>query len=284
MDESNINKEFLRNLHLTVFPPEMGEFFGIAKVEALRGLAVVIVVATLLQRHGFFQGNIIPNSSSNLDSNPPTDHIYERASIYAGFTSWLAEYDPYHIIYDNPEEYGRLARFYHVCTIICSLFCTGKRLKRMYIFVGACLEGIPDEVVRIYSLGSERSELTRRRENIFTQITRVPPRKRATKPKNSNSGQKSNKRKRTGSSSSDDIQDGKTSKSQHESSENEEEDDYDDNDTDKTEEPQFESSSLDGQAIHSNRKRKKTTNEQITEPKFTLNPLDCYKNIAELID
>ena len=189
MDESNINKEFLTNLHLTVFPPEMGEFFGIAKVKALRGLAVVIVVATLLQRHGFFQGNIIPNSSSNLDSNPPTDLIYDRASIYAGFTSWLAEYDPDHIIDDNLEEYERLARFYHVCMIIFSLFHTGKRLKRMYIFVGACLERIPDEVVRVYSLGSERSELTRRRENIFTQITRVPPRiKRATKPKNSNSG------------------------------------------------------------------------------------------------
>ncbi len=279
MDESDINQAFLKDLPEKVFPSEMGEFLGIAKVEALRGLAVVIVVATLLQRQGFFQGSIIPNSSSNVGSYPPTDLIYERNWIYDKFTSWLAENDLGHIIDDNPEEYGRLARFYHICMIIFSLFGAGKRLKRMYIFVGACLEGTPDEIGRIYSLGSERTKLTKRRESIFMRITGVAPIKRVTKPKESKLDEKSNKRKRTGSSSSDDIQDRKII--QYEYSDNEEEDNNND-ETDKTEETQSEGSSFDGQGLNSNRKRKKITKEQNQE--YTLNPLDCVKNIAELTD
>eukprot|EP00599_Poterioochromonas_sp_BG-1_P011607 CAMPEP_0173155628 /NCGR_PEP_ID=MMETSP1105-20130129/14221_1 /TAXON_ID=2985 /ORGANISM="Ochromonas sp., Strain BG-1" /LENGTH=373 /DNA_ID=CAMNT_0014072095 /DNA_START=922 /DNA_END=2043 /DNA_ORIENTATION=- len=242
-DESTMNESFLINLHQTAFPSELRAFF--ARVDALRGLAVVIVVATLLQRHGFFQGSIMPKSSSNSGSNFTNPNIYERNWIFSAFTSWLAEFDTNHLIQDDPEEYKRLARFYHISMIIFNFFSPRNRFKGMSLFVGACLEGVPDELRRLYSLGSQCTEMTKRRELI---ITKKSPHKRL--------GRISNNRKETRFFSSKDTQD-------------DEEEDNNHDDADKTKDPQSDTSLfMGGQRLNSNKKRKKTSHEQKTEVKY----------------
>jgi hypothetical protein len=161
----------------------------------LKGLTVAVAIATLLERRGF----VNPSSSFNETQTDgvSTQHIpllYQPYHIYEEFQNWLHTYDPHNLIRLDFEEYSRLVRFYHVSKIIFALFDKGSRLKGLYLFVGACLEGIPDRIGRIYAIGGQMTELTKRRESIYMRVTSVSKHKRTTKPKMNRPGQWNKKR------------------------------------------------------------------------------------------
>ncbi len=195
IEDYQLNENFLKKVHEIAFlsatldmkcgtiDPKITEFFESSKIEALRGLAVAVIIAVLLQRHGFFIGSFTTNSSSPSYSDPLTSELYDRVRIYDDFRAWTNIYDPDNFIQNEFTEYARLVRFYHINRIIFSLFEKGSRLKGMYLFVGACLEGIPDGIGRLYVIGGHMTESTQRRESIFETITGVPKGRRNLIPK-----------------------------------------------------------------------------------------------------
>lgn len=86
----------------------------------------------------------------------------------------------------------------------------------MYIFVGACLEGIPEEFTRLYAIGGQMRKTTERRVHIFERITKVPKRSRTPRHKDSEGSSprpriSKRKRRNRNSSSRDEEDDAKTS-------------------------------------------------------------------------
>mmetsp|Transcript_13192 Transcript_13192/g.14279 ORF Transcript_13192/g.14279 Transcript_13192/m.14279 type:complete len:262 (-) Transcript_13192:43-828(-) len=197
MDESHINKAYLERAYKSVFPNKMhSEMRASLKsriVQALKGLVVVVAISSLLERQGFVHpsstlssGNVVADAAFNHHIPP----IYQPHHVYDEFQTWLHYYNnTYHPIQLDFEEYSRLVRFYHVSKIILKLFGKGNRLKGLYLFVGACLEGIPDPSGRIYAIGGQMTELTKRRESIYMRVTSVSKHKRTTKPKMNKPGQ-----------------------------------------------------------------------------------------------
>lgn len=269
MDESQLNGRFLQRADKIAFDISdqedllshqhlsLKKFLESTLREALRGLAVAVIVATLLQRHSFF---LAPPSYSN----PSHLKIYNRVLIYNEFRLWFCTYDPLQLVQNDLEEYGRLVRFYHVNRILCSLFRAGKRLKGTYLAVSACLEGIPDEFDRLYATGSKMSEFTKRRENIYEIVTGVSKgsRNNAIKEDSHHLEKKGRKKMRL-------MQEIHSSRTGQQFHFDEEEDDRE-------------------TAEHRSRKRKQRSNEQKIEQKIerthTLNPHDCAKYITEIID
>lgn len=169
-NESHIDEKFLKNKEEAIITSKIRESLGVGKAEAARCLPVVVAVTTLLQRHGFFQSSFNPKLI--VDSDPKSsDLIPNRNTIFKEFSDWLAEDRDRTGI--DAEEKARLARFYHVIQILFNLFGTANQLKGMFLFVGACLEGVPDQNARLYKFGSKRSKLTQRRERIIERITGV---------------------------------------------------------------------------------------------------------------
>lgn len=267
MDESQLNEAFLKKAHKIAFDINNHEsplshqtlslkiFLENTLREALRGLAVAVIVATLLQRHSFFAQ---PSSSK-----PSNLQIYNRVSIYNEFLSWLCIYDPLELIQNDLEEYGRLVRFYHVNRILRSLFSAGKRLKGMYLAVSACLEGIPDEFDRLYATGGKMSEFTKRRENIYEIVTGVSKGSRINiiQEDSHHLEKKGRKKMRL-------MQETDSSKTGQQFHIDEEEDERE------TAE----------QESRKRKQRKQRSNEQKIEQTHTLNPHYCAKYIAEITD
>ncbi len=144
----------------------MGNSFVNVKIKSSKGLTVVAALLKLFN-----------SSSSCLFLAVAFIHqiplIYQLHPVRNESHAWLHYNALYHPILHELEEYSRLGRFYHVSKIIFKLFGKGNRLKGMYLFVGACLEGIPDPSVRIYAIGGQMTELTKRRESIYMKVTGV---------------------------------------------------------------------------------------------------------------
>ena len=144
-----------------------------------KGLTVAVVVAALLKLFNSYSSCLFL-AVAFIHQIPL---IYQLHPVRNESHAWLHYNELYHPILHELEEYSRLGRFYYVSKIILKLFGKGNRLKGLYFFVGACLEGVPDRIGRIYAIGGQMTELTKRRESIYMRVTSVSKHKRTTKPK-----------------------------------------------------------------------------------------------------